>query len=534
MMGFGRYIELNIKLRARTVLELSILIIFFESIPDSNFGPASIRLWQDQSFYFQALQDVSESSTSQIIEDGTVGPGYIALASIISSFINDKAMSLIFLNKFSIYTVIGIIYFKFRSKMSLVMASGLMILLLLFTDLLFLAEIPWSHFTWIAIFMLILESLRASRSNNMKALIVGSGLTLLWQVRMYETAIVIIVAFAIITARYVYIRSMGYAFKIIQTSSVISQLLVFSISIIITLKLIDIRTGKFGPWVQYAGSDIPIEMSPMSLGKKFVQVFLAPNYLALDGTIEEVTYLWPERLLNPSSFGRWFAPFGQQQPMLIPILLTSIYLLFAFLKCKLQRKRSNISYYSVMIISISLGISLVYLLNPVMGSGHLRYGIMREYMAPQLMIVYIFSSESIVKSFAKEIRIKITLLLFMIFSLSLPLIQAGFPDETYSNYSFAIQKVKDASLKAEYIVDIKLYRKSGNPQIYDGFFEYQYECLGKIKTGFAKQSVELDRCMGEMNMSVLPSIFGISVTPEGADVLEDKRQIIPSDPDSIN
>ena len=503
-------------------LECIFLLFVLSRIPSSGVGPVTLRFWEDQSLYLNALEEIKTGNPSAVIDSGSVGPGYVFLAALFGRISGDTAQGILLLNQFSIYSVIVTLYLAIRGSRSFFRSLVILFIILICLDLLFVRDIPWTHFTWTAIFLILFSLSEVNLSPQIKAFIYAPGLLLLWQIRMYETAVVLVALLLVYCYSSIFRRERFMINKsmFLRLSSCVG---VASISFTLTSFLIGRQTGVFYPWFQYRDGGIPLDFDLSSLLNRFVQVLYLPNYLALDSTIESSGYFYFERVVNPDSLARWFAPLAQQQPLLIPLVLFAL-TTFAFLfKPRTNSVSDYEKPYMMLLLLAALGIFIGYFLNPIMGSGHLHYGIMREFIAPQVLILYVMLRKSFSLS-RRGTKSVIIGLLFTIYLLSLPLLQEKLPKETFSSYNFFITKIISDRNSEEFDIVVKIKNQNGKEVDYEGYNVYMYQACDEEKIGFVTNRVRVPLCKGERSLSILPTVFGIGITPEGERILIEMKK----------
>jgi len=359
------------------------LVVVF---PRSGQGLASTANWYDQQEFVQAVTDALSTGGSAMFTTGIVGPGYAALAIALHWMLGiSPAQSLVRLSELS-FTATGAVLVLFAflqtrgaSASTRLALIGLAAFLPFTSTWPYAADIPWTHFTETALlagFVLLL-----SLDWRRPAVPFGFGFlgVLLYQTRSYE-GMVLLFALAL---------SVGVSFLAdwraarlgqIEARRLVAGCLSLATGVALATLIIFRTTGVALPFAQYSGTTYSTKLLFGLLPTKFTQLFVDPCYQTIC-TVE----MTPGGNVPAIGLDNWTLPLSLQLPVLVAAGLSIMLLLVSSPSARAAILRPQL----LVPLLTAGGLVLAYTSAAAAGSPHLRYGFMRDYIAPMTLLLMV-------------------------------------------------------------------------------------------------------------------------------------------------
>lgn len=365
------------------------VLLLWLLLPPSNAGIQSVGAWADQSVFGRAAAQVIATGSSPLSEQGYVGPAYLAafraLRQLTSS---DIPSGLVLLSRLSFVAIFLILFsaaFRHAAPGTglrdyrphapvLLVLSGVVLL----TPWRLLSDIPWTHFPASALVLCSVLGLRIwGRHLRLGSAIVGAGMILTLQTRMFEGR-VLALALLLTGATHVFRRLCGrdLRFGVVGASAAWAACGAASAWLFVGL-----ATRYWSLFSQYSGvwQSSDFALSPKGLPTRAAQMFLDPCFRSLC-TINHYT---PEGY-TVSSLADYL-----RQPLLLqlPFLVSALAVLAVTVAVALYQ-RIHIPLDVQVAAVVAGGLLVGYSANPIAGAGHLRYGFVRDFVAPYVLLLY--------------------------------------------------------------------------------------------------------------------------------------------------
>jgi hypothetical protein len=356
--------------------------------------------------------------------------------------------------------------------------------------------------------------------NTLNTFIIGFLIFLAWQTRNFETAACVIGLLVVLF--------LDILRNCLQ-STLASHLQVYKSKIVylfaglcsswLSIALITKQTNLY---FQYKDILPGSDFSLTRLWDRFLQVFFNSFWKTMTPEPPSPSVSLFDRVTS-RNFNVWYEPLAHSQPLLLPLLLTSFiltgYFMFEFFA---SRKTQNNKAKEILVINISaLVIIFGYLFQPIVGSSALKYGLMREFILPQFLIllsvILTIQNISIRKS---SIILQKILPIFLVFSTSLSILTPNLKTGSYSDFH-TIENANACSIQdgtCEIRISVKTdgqWKKLTSQPV-----EYRMKC-GTVETRNWSTTfkVELIPCISKLSIYAFPLSFGISTTPESDQIL---------------
>ncbi|HEY9634183.1 MAG TPA: hypothetical protein V6D14_12285 [Coleofasciculaceae cyanobacterium] len=409
LLFFKRYINNILLDNIIPLIYISLLLLITFILPNSGLGEKIQPLWNDQSVFLTSLQEALSGSSPAYVNQGLVGSGYIALGVITTKILGvQPAVALVALNRFSFISTVLVFFLishvllcKVLSKaveirdnssankvkaVASTIAFTYTLTLVLSSNFVSFSDIPWTHFpaTLITLICILTTIYSVKEFNQQKPAqyiwfsFLGSALGLLTQIRFFEGAIFVI---SLLIWLFLLLIKNGLSRNTIKriTFNVLPSVALFFIitsylSLFISntknFHMLYLTFAKNNPSLKEA-TRIYIDNFPV----KFVQLFVDTNFF---NTNQSYT-------VQPIIFGfnisSWRMPLLLQVPALIYILPAAIGILFfiVFIKKDLL---GLLSVEFILPFLVGSGLILGYVSSAASGSPLLKYGFVRDFMAP--------------------------------------------------------------------------------------------------------------------------------------------------------
>ncbi|MCW2606208.1 MAG: hypothetical protein JWO60_901 [Frankiales bacterium] len=352
----------------------------------SGNGAASLDGWADQTLFLQALLQAQTGADVDLSEAGTVGPGYVALGRLLGGALRlDAGAALVLLTRLAfLVLVLGVLTAAVRGsarrvRVEIAVLLGVALVVLL-TPWRTYADVPWTHPVAAAQSLVAVLALRAVRHAPLAGgVALGASLVLLAQTRTFELQAVIAAlaltgllagVASLVRRQRPDLRAAAVPFAGALLGGAASWLLVGSL------------TGywrRFGQY-QQGGREQALSLSPLDVPVKLVQLFVDPCFHSLCGPQDQ--YL--AQGLSPDGIAQYW-----RQPLLmqLPFLLLTVLVLVVATGAVLRARRALPLDVQVSALAAS-ALLLGYTANPIAGGAHLRYGFVRDFTCPAVLLLY--------------------------------------------------------------------------------------------------------------------------------------------------
>jgi hypothetical protein len=498
-------------------------IAVYVFIPSSKAGLASLTDWGDQSTYVSAYEEWRSTGKSGWLDNNWIGPGFIALMRLLSLPFGSIQTSLLMASFFGILISLVILIKQKAFSEGKLITITFIVLFVFLTHLQVFKDIPWTHLWVLPILLSAILIIYGGQSTRLKTFSGGFMLMFAWQIRNFETlAVIVAILIASLVSTIFEIANNTYRFR-----SDLNRKAIYLSGAITGFFFVSVLSGHAYIYRQYHASGVfsemppSIDLNPIHGFNRFIQLFLNPTFGSLTGYSAGPELGLIEQIVVRGSglSAYWGQSLIRQQPMLLPLILISIVItLFSFFNL-LKKGRESKEFKLVFTLGIA-GLIVIagYLSQPIIGTGHLKYGIAREFLLPQFLFVL-----QILVVFVTNIRLYRRVLLIVFFtSITLPL-NLDFPDMSLKDFRF--------SLSAECIGDsmcstkIEVIKKSGETKTLRSQSIYIRDSCGEKTTFYYGNSdgFPIRGCLSEHYISILPTSFGLAGTPDGQRVLESKE-----------
>lgn len=387
----------------------SMLLLITLILPYSGDGEEVQVGWSDQRLFLASLKEALSGKSPVHVTEGLVGPGYVALGVITTKILGtNPSTSLVILNRFSFLStvlVFFIISFVLLHKVlrtneqipsmisrnraitiSSILAFAYTFTLVLSSNFVSFSDIPWTHFTaTLLILLCILLTIYSVEEVRKKKLtqyvgfsLLSTVLGLLTQVRFFE-AVIFITAMAVwlllLFIKYMRSSKRGIlvvvkAVPVVAFFFIVTSYLSLFLSHAKTFHMLYFTLAKHNPIIREI-TKIYIEDFPL----KFTQLFIDPNFFTMNQPYN----------IQPIIFGFKFTSFQMplllQVPAFLYLLPCTVVLLWFILFVK---KDISLFLSAEFFLPVLVGTGLIigYVSSAASGSSHLKYGFVRDFMAP--------------------------------------------------------------------------------------------------------------------------------------------------------
>jgi hypothetical protein len=392
-----------------SLLSGSTLLVITLILPYSGDGKEVQLGWWDQSLFLASLKEALSGKSPVGVTEGLVGPGYIALGVITTKILGtNPATSLVILNRVSFFSTV-LVFFVISSLLlrkvlqanvqipasiyghkAIIIANILAFLytftLVLSSNFVSFSDIPWTHFpatllTLVCILSTVysVEGLTNNRPTQYVSFtILGTALGLLMQVRFFEG--VIFVAALVVWLLLLFLKHLKSSKKglwltikavpVVLFSFIVTSYLSLFLSHTKNFHMLYFTLAKHNPTIREI-TKIYIDNFPL----KFIQLFIDPNFFSMNQnyTIQPIIFGF--------NFTSWKMPLVLQVPVLIYLLPCTLILLVFILFVK-KDTSFFLSAEFFLPLLVATGLITGYVSSAASGSPHLKYGFVRDFMAP--------------------------------------------------------------------------------------------------------------------------------------------------------
>lgn len=348
-------------------------------------GRASLGGWADQTLFLQALLQAQTGDDVDLAEAGTVGPGYVALARLLTGALRlDAGSGLVLLSRLSFLVLVaGALTAALHRRQGRVGVRlpvlAAVALVVLLTPWRLYADVPWTHPVAAAALLVAVVALRGlSRAPVVAGTALGAATVLLAQTRTFELqALLAALAVAGAVAAALGLRRGGR-----PSRALLRPVAGAAAGGTAAWALVGTLTGYWRRFGQYQqdGREEALSLSAGDVPVKLVQLFVDPCFHSLCGPTDG--YL--AQGLVPDGIAQYW-----RQPLLLqlPFLLLTVLVLALAAGALLRRGRGLPI--DVQVAALAAGALLLgYSANPIAGGAHLRYGFVRDFTAPAVLLLY--------------------------------------------------------------------------------------------------------------------------------------------------
>jgi hypothetical protein len=513
--------KIDWKNRSTTLMGIAagILIIF---VPSAKLGYQSLFRWGDQILFLNTQKEYMQTGSSSSFSKGLVGPGYALLVRVFGFGTASPEVGLVLLSIFS-FSVVYFVLTKLMMEIkgiNFYIASAMLMSTYLLLGIVYVKDIPWTHFPTAAIIVLIIYLMIDRKKEISRHLIVGVLFGFLLQLRTFEALAIFI---AVATS---FLLSIIIDKKRKHSLEQLKSWFYFICATLVTVFAISRLTRSPFWFTQYSGLVPKQDFSLTRLFHRLIQLFYNPSFNALP---DSTNFTWLnvfsgiEKIYTGKiSVQQYFnSPLSLHQPLLIPLNITCLWLVIRYLMPRYRTVENAqiiwISAFSAIIIQAG------YLTNPFTSPGTLRYLIFREFILPQFLIIlsvilHLRSSNSV--QAIKTISIFLSLSLILSVSLSF------LPKPQLANYQSYAWELIDSNCKSSKVctIEVTASRNGRIVKISNQPIEVRARCDGKIMRWFEKSfTINFNgHCKGEtLKVQVLPLSFGNAGTPDGETYFQD-------------
>jgi hypothetical protein len=521
---------------------LGFVLLVFLLVPGGRVGFETLTTWGDQSALLRTLKEWQSTGDAPLLSSNWMGPGFVAINFLLFRLFGSFESSLTVLT-LSSFILIYVILFReaLKSKAPWMKVQALVLLLasIFFIKINQLRDIPWTHFITGAMVFLIIYSFHYAKKNFLFCLPMGFLFFLSWQTRNFETFALLISVLTFYLVRYFLLKEWKKDLRT-HLNQIRSYLVFFTTGMIFAWAAIGVISGRFQIFVQYQGMLPSSDFSIERLFKRVTQVFVAPtwNTLSSETLNPKTTFL---QNLSSTSFETWYSPLIHSSPLLLPLTFVAVYLLFSEVMLMKRFQVAEKSDHSRIIILnlTALLILLGYLTQPIVGSTHLKYGLLREFVLPQLLILLaIFlrwnSPANKIKpagfSFKKFQPSILVLIAFVSMAIQ--------PLKMQPYESLRVSPVNgECARNLEFCeIDIRVLKSNKWEKLPSQPVEFRTMCEGEAKSHYSKSfTLKIELCKSaHTEVFAIPLIFGLSTSPEANLIFEEYREVWFKVPDFVN
>lgn len=503
------------------IIFLPIALYLFS--PSTKAGFASLTDWGDQSTYLSAYEEWKNSGKSGWLDNNWIGPGFIALIRVLSLPFSSTQVALIMASFLGLLAGL-LILFKQKAILERNMIPVIFLVSFVFlTHLQVFKDIPWTHFWVLPMLLSAIIAMYGGESGKTKTFLGGFLLVFAWQIRNFETlAVIIAIMISALLSLFVEVRHKKFRFV-----SDLNRRLILLSGAITGFVLIGLLSGHYHVYRQYRPSGVfsqmppALDLNPINGINRLIQLFFNPTFGSLTGysTSPEIGFTDQIIVRGSDLSAFWGQSLMRQQPMLVPLALVSLAITLSYLLRFIQGLKNTRQFKVVFCLGLSGWIVICgYLAQPIIGTGHLKYGIVREFLLPQFLFAL-----QILLVFATNRRLYSgSLVIVLLASLTLPW-GLNFANASYKDYRFSVNENCIGNRLCS--TEIQVLTQKGEIRTLPSEAIYIRESCGD-KTVFyygRSNGFPLGDCSEDHHISVLPTSFGFASTPEGQTILELKK-----------
>lgn len=363
------------------------VMLIWAAAPSSGLGPTSLQAFADQSLFLRAVEDLLATGRSSLADDGTVGPGFLAVVTSVRRVLSvDAGAALIVTTRLAFVVIVASVLAACWSRtarrlhLPVLLATGVA---LLATPWWLYSDIPWTHPVAAA---LVLVAVLCVRLRNVACglpwAVLGAVAFVLLQTRSFEGLAVLLALL---------LTGLGFAFVGRRRADrepwrtwlvrALRPAVLTTVGAALGWAFVGLRTGYWRVFSQYAadGAAADLSLSPVGLPARWLQLFVDPCFRSTCSTNNYV----PQGLALGDLTAYW------QQPLLLqlPFTLASLYVLVVSAGYLLRRRVTVPPDVWIAVLAAG-GLVLGYTANPIAGGAHLKYGFVRDFTAPAALLLY--------------------------------------------------------------------------------------------------------------------------------------------------
>lgn len=378
-------------------------------LPCSGEGENVQALWHDQQIFLNSLKEAIAGQSPHSVNMGMLGAGYVALGVIVVKALGiDPASGLVLINRVS-FLITVLLFFKtsviltssvaeegepknrfFGIERSIIfqyfVAFFYTAVVVLSANFVSFSDIPWTHFTATAIltgcFFILLTYLDRYRKKKISQYfwlcLLGISTGTLIQVRFFEGLVFLLSLFLCSLLSFIFNkRSFAAIRTILKNASIftvffgISSYFCLFFSGATKINMLYFTAAEHSPVMKEATK---IYFDNFFL--KFIQLFIDPNFFSLGQNYS------PQPLIFGFSFEAWKMPLFMQVPVLLYSLPVTLGLFLFFVSKGRNGLKVDVIYNFFLPCLIGFLLILGYVSSAASGSPHLKYGFVRDFMAP--------------------------------------------------------------------------------------------------------------------------------------------------------
>lgn len=366
--------------RVSQIVWIAVFAAVVYAFPRSGEGLGSTITWADQSLFLQTLNETIATGTSSQFSLGYVGPGYIALARLIHAVSGAPAASLVLLSLFSFF-VTGVVLVAFVFRLTRQFSPAVQNVLMAVTVAVpftsvwaYAADLPWTQVVETALLALLVLLIATPAKRWFTYAAIGFVLVLAYQTRPYEGEVTLIALGLVGIAWLISHRSAATAAGLgraafptamVVLGAALADALIFS------------QTQVAWPISQYGDLNSTFKIFPSLLPYKFMQLFVDTCF----ATICDRTRTVPTNIF---AFGwpAWRQPLSLQHPALVGAAVAIVVAVVGSAAARRALFRPLVLFP----LLVAGGAIAAYTAGVPSGSPHLRYGFMRDYLAPMVLL----------------------------------------------------------------------------------------------------------------------------------------------------
>lgn len=481
-------------------------------LPGSGGALQTLTDWHDQSIFLSAARQTIEQGLPDDWTRVRVGPAYIGLTLAVGALFNlTPELSLILLSRLTFVACAGVLTFiALRQRahagpsmqLVLVAAAALSLLSSVWSRSF---DIPWTHFVAAGVLgaMVLVSLTRLPLA--IRAVLVGALAVTLAQTRMFE-ALVASIAGGLLLPLVILRHWRDLRARPVATlrTSLLQVALPAAAGGVLAFAAIGALSHNWSLYEQYGDVDGMV-LAPQLAPLKAVQLFWDPCF----ATVCEFA---PRRLVSPlaDSFDAWQQPLFLQLPGLAASALCLLVLLILRPMRTLQLPLGL--WFAVIAAG---GITLAYLSGAPSGSGHLKYGFFRDFMAPLMLLSCAFIAAIAIQRADEgrwRVGLIVPLMLYFVVVIGLMALRPfGLPPLSWAEV--ARFEVTSTCTGGSCRFGLTAFGTDGKPQPYNdlGYAVCTNEKLDRPVQPVAELQVDAARCG---RIAIIPVAAGVMLTPD--------------------
>lgn len=482
-------------------------------LPGSGGALQTLTDWHDQSVFLSAARQTIEQGLPDDWTRARVGPAYIGLTLAVGALFNlAPDLALILLSRLTFVACAGVLTFiALRQRahagpamqLVLVAAAALSLLSSVWSRSF---DIPWTHFVAAGVLgaMVLVSLTRLPLA--VRAVLVGALAVILAQTRMFEALVALIAGGLLLPL--VLLRHWG-DLRMRPAATLSAGLLQVALPAVaggaLAFAAVGFLSHNWSLYEQY-GDVEGMVLAPQLAPLKAVQLFWDPCF----ATVCEFA---PRKFVSPlaDSFDAWRQPLFLQLPSLAAAALCLVVLLILRPIKTLQLPLGL--WFAVIAAG---GITLAYVSGAPSGSGHLKYGFFRDFIAPLMLLSCAFIAAIAIQRADEgrwRVGLVVPLALYFVVVIGLMALRPfGLPPLTWAEV--ARFEVTSTCTGGSCRFGLTAFGTDGKPQPYNdlGYVVCTNEKLDRPIQRVAELQVDAASCG---RIAIIPVAAGIMLTPDG-------------------